>query len=88
MKIIGNLLLVSLLVSSNGCMTYNTVQHAKGNQAGHIIAVEPVEDKPGDGKSHPAYYALLALSIPADIVTAPIQGVVFLWNVGSGKYNF
>ena len=63
MKTIVNLLLFALLISSNGCVTYSAIQRAKG------------EDNPVTGhhasEPQPGYYALLPLTIPADIVASP-----------------
>ena len=80
---IGSLLLIALLVSSNGCMTYNAVQHAKGEQPDVSLSLGGYEKAP-DGKPHPAYYAWLLLSIPADIATAPIQGIGLLVFLAAG----
>ena len=69
MKTITSLLLISLLVSSNGCMTYCTVKRAKGEQIGW-------SDAP-DERRHPAYYCFVPLTVPFDIATSPIQK--FMW---------
>jgi hypothetical protein len=81
MKTIGTLLLVAILISSNGCVTYCTVQNAKGVPTG---ATEPKPVKP---EPHPAYYLLLPLTIPIDIVTSPIQGVFYLIYQSNVKAN-
>jgi len=65
MKTITSLLLIVLLVSSNGCMTSCTVKRAKGEQIGW-------SDAP-DEKKHPAYYCFIPLTVPLDIATSPIQ---------------
>jgi hypothetical protein len=87
-KIIGSLLLISLIVSSNGCLTYNTVEHAQGTATGSFFLPTKSVDVNGDtvhtGKPHPAYYAFLPLTIPTDIVTSPIQGIFILCYVASG----
>ena len=70
MKTFSTILLFALLMSSSGCMTYSTVQRAKGEHnviTGHS-ATEP----------HPGYYALLPLAVPADIATSPIQLLLYL----------
>lgn len=87
-KIPVSILLIALLAISNGCITYNTVEHAQGTASGSFFL--PTESVDADGqpfqtdKPHPAYYALLPLTIPADIVTLPIQGVIMLCFVASG----
>ena len=72
MKTVASLLLITLLAGSNGCMTCAVLDGAKAethkDDNGRVIV---------DEKSHPAYYALLPLSIPADIATSPIQAVYF-----------
>jgi|GEM_PF-6353942 len=63
-------LFLALLVCSNGCMTYSSLQRAKGEHnvvTGHT----PTEPQPG-------YYALLPLAVPADIATSPIQLIVYV----------
>ncbi len=70
MKTIIGLLLIALLLSTNGCMTNATVQRAKGQQLYW-------SDAP-DNTPHPAYYAFLPLTIPLDIATCPIQGICWL----------
>ncbi len=87
-KIPVSILLIALLAISNGCITYNTVEHAQGTASGSFFL--PTESVDADGqpfqtdKPHPSYYALLPLTIPADIVTLPIQGVIMLCFVASG----
>jgi hypothetical protein len=76
MTIIGRFLLVTLLVSQNGCMTVGTIDHAQGASSG------------GDGKPHPGYYCLLPLAIPGDIVTSPFQLCVGLWIAGGGSMPY
>ena len=65
MKAICTILLFALLVSTNGCMTYSTVKRARGEE-------NPVMGRPA-GEPQPGYYALLPLTVPADIVTSPFQ---------------
>jgi hypothetical protein len=70
MKIFCAILFLTLLVCSNGCMTYSSVQRAKGEHnvvTGHT----PTEPQPG-------YYALLPLAVPADIATSPFQLIIYV----------
>ena len=71
MKTIIGLLLIALLVSTNGCMTNATIQGAEGHHAGW-------SDAPPASTPHPAYYALLPLTIPLDIATCPIQAIFWI----------
>lgn len=52
----------------SGCMTFEAVDNAQAqtheDNKGHVIV---------DEKSHPAYYALLPLSVPADIALSPVE---------------
>jgi hypothetical protein len=66
------ILLIALLVCSNGCLTYQSVQIARGKPYYSFIGPEVKPEKP-----QPACYALLPLTVPFDIVTLPIQGVCF-----------
>jgi hypothetical protein len=77
MKIISSLLLIALLISSNGCMTYNITQDAKGH-AEKTIWVGCLNGGPLDHKPHPAYYGWLPLTVPGDIVILPIEGIWLL----------
>ena len=77
MKLILNLLLIALLVSSNGCMTYSAIQDAKGHQDKTMWLWR--EATSGDNKSRPAYYLLTPVTVPADIVTSPFQAIVLLF---------
>lgn len=65
MKIIGIILLLALLIGSNGCATSSTVKRAKGEQL-------LWSDAP-DTTKHPAYYCFIPLTVPFDIATSPIQ---------------
>ena len=51
-------------------MTYSAVQRAKGEE-NVWTGYEPKE-------AHPAYWALLPLTVPADIVTSPFQLYMYL----------
>jgi hypothetical protein len=68
-------LLIALLVGSNGCMTASSIRHAKAqthqDDKGAVIV---------DKKSHPAYYALLPLTVPLDIATCPFQALWICWE--------
>jgi|ERR1700722_14728163 len=82
-KILESLLLVTLLVGSNGCMTYNTIQYAKGHpeNAMWLTFRNPQKSPPHfvtTTEAHPAYYALLPLTVPIDIATSPIQYITVL----------
>lgn len=70
--------LVLLLSSCGGCLSMGAFHAAKRDSTG----VEPMEG----GSPRPGYYYLLALTVPADIATLPIQGVVYLMfrNVDNG----
>ena len=71
MKTLGLVLLLMLVLNSSGCMTYSSVQRAKG--ADNVVTGHhPTEPQPG-------YYALLPVSVPADIATSPIQLVLYLF---------
>jgi hypothetical protein len=70
MKAIRSLLLLFLLLNMSGCMTYSTVQRAKGDYnvvTGH---------KPDE--AHPGYYALIPLTVPLDVATSPIQLIYYV----------
>ena len=63
------LLVIAILVCAVGCITYSSVQRARGN---HNV----VTGAPG-GKAGPVCYALLPLTIPLDIATSPVQLLVY-----------
>jgi hypothetical protein len=79
MKIILSLSLIAMLVSLNGCMTYSAVQDAKGHQDKTMWLWREPTSGDSDNKSRPAYYLLLPLTVPADIVTCPFQALFWLW---------
>ena len=87
-KIFVNLLLIALLVSLNGCLTYKTIGRAQGTATGSFFLPTKSVDANGVtvrlNKPHPAYYALLPLTIPVDIATSPVQGIFILCYVVSG----
>ena len=69
MKNIGCVLLIGLLIGTNGCMTYSSVQKGKG-QYNVVTGDNPSEP-------HPAYFALLPLTVPLDVATSPIQLLIY-----------
>jgi len=60
--------LLALALSTSGCITAETIDHAEGSQytndKGEVIVNE---------KATPELFALLPLTVPADIVTLPFQ---------------
>ncbi len=74
MKSLLSFLLIAALSTSTGCITATAVEKAEPKQRRNTETKE-VETIPG----HPCYYALLPLSIPADIATSPFQliGLMF-----------
>lgn len=81
-------LLFGLLLGSNGCVTYCTVQRAEGHPeranwsqfvqfVGSQTPPPPSQPPP---KPKPAYYALLPLTIPADVALYPIQAFGWFTN--------
>jgi hypothetical protein len=79
-RIIGSLFLLALLVSSDGCMTNAAINHARGTssrdyRSGSDESIHyDIHSQP-----HPAYYALVPLTVPADIATSPFQVGYYLW---------
>jgi hypothetical protein len=73
MKTILNLLLLALLVSSNGCMTYSVAKEAQGRHDQASWMGNTYSEH--DDKSHPAYYLLMQLTFPADVAISPIEGI-------------
>src|SRR5438105_1273054 len=76
MKHLAELLLAGYMVFTSGCATNYVVEwkakpHRKfDKQTEHDVEVA----------GHPAYYVLLPVTIPLDIVTAPVQlGVLLAW---------
>ena len=70
MKTLSTLFLAATLAGMNGCMTYSSVQRAKGEH-NVVTGHSPTE-------AHRGYYALLPLTVPADIVTSPIQLLLYV----------
>jgi hypothetical protein len=83
MRNVWLILISALLISVSGCMTGTTIDHARGAWQGPYFMGSESVDK--DGKPvqtqdpNSAYYCLLPLTIPADIVTSPIQLVLWLY---------
>ena len=125
MKIIGNLLLLVLMVSSMGCITGGTIQRGRGyteeyvpvsvgdatfthdytryvikrvyapgetNVIRHVHAPAKLHLVTSDEtvafayKPNPAYYLLVPLTVPADILTSPFQ-LWLLWIFRNGVYT-
>jgi len=76
-QVFNGLFLLALLVSLNGCMTMIAADHAKAksheDDKGNVVV---------DKKSQPAYYVLMPLTVPADIVTFPFQAVYLYIALG------
>ena len=70
MKVVRSLLLLVLVLDMSGCMTYSTVQCAKGD---YNVVTGHKPDEP-----HPGYYALIPLTVPLDIATSPIQLIYYV----------
>lgn len=85
-------LLLALLVCSGGCMTQSTIQYAKGdsydawinNTYGFRYQAQTLSDR--EEKPDAAYYALLPLSVPADVATSPVQLAALVYF--SSRYGF
>jgi len=58
------------LVFLNGCMSYSTLQRAKGEW--NVVSGKQAENP------EPINYALLPFAVAADVVTLPIQGAIHL----------
>jgi hypothetical protein len=74
-KTISFHLMTMPLVGPNGCLTTNMVERAKGTAGGSFFnPVKAVDPNTGRAiqlfEPHPAYYALLPLTFPADILTS------------------
>lgn len=65
------LVLLVTVMSTSGCITYSTVQRAKG-QENIITGNQPAEPRPG-------YYALVPLTVPLDVATSPAQLAAAGW---------
>jgi hypothetical protein len=78
-RLAPTLLAISLLLTP-GCISTHIVQ----NKAKPHQEYDPLEkaNRPVEGR--PAYYALLPLTVVADIVTAPVQ-LILLASSGSGS---
>lgn len=64
--------LVQIVLLTNGCMTYTSVQKARGKPYYNfnLLGVTPSEPKP-------AYYAIVPVTVPLDVITCPFQGIWF-----------
>lgn len=78
----------AVLLGANGCATYNVTQEAQGHTQNVEWFTFPTRDHvpkdPPDNKSHPAYYLLIPLTVPVDIVTCPIQFVDYCYVLLNG----
>ena len=73
MKSLSMCSLLIFLLFGSGCMTAKVVEKAKPAEQWNSETKE-TETKPGQ----PGYYAILPLSIPADIATSPFQIIGFM----------
>jgi hypothetical protein len=84
LKISSGGLLTALLICSNGCMTANTIQEAEGHseRTQWIQFGRPATPTPSHPptKPHPAYFALLPLTITADVAFSPVQATAWFVN--------
>ena len=92
-KALGTALYAAIVLCLNGCVTGKTIEAAREHvhykpqkvEDGKItpLEVESVE------KAKPGYYALLPLTVAADIALIPVYvGVVIAVNVGIMKQPF
>jgi hypothetical protein len=86
MKTIVSVLLIVLLISSNGCMTNNVIQDARGHETKALWLNNHTYDpnKVDSNKSEPAYYLLVPLTFPADVVISPVE---FCWWLSVGWHT-
>ena len=70
------LALICLLLGSDGCATYQTMQTANGGKFKNDKGEEVVPGKPA-----PGVYVLLPFAVAFDIVTSPFQLYV-MWAFG------
>jgi hypothetical protein len=92
MKILSKFIIfAAVFLGTNGCATYNVTQEAQGHTQNVEWFTFPTRDyvpkNPPDNKSHPAYYLLIPLTVPVDIVTCPIQFVDY-WVVLFGGMGY
>jgi hypothetical protein len=86
MKTLIPLLLAGLVLTS-GCITQHVVvNHAKPHEKSTLVKGEHAEDSPFLAKwetesvpGQPAYYALVPLTVSADVATAPVQIPVMIY---------
>jgi len=81
-------LIIALLVSTSGCVSYRVIQTARGDpntQLGIYDRSLP------HGDPHPTYYAFLLVSVPFDTATLPLQaigyGLFALWLSQAGNMH-
>jgi len=73
-RIISSLFLSVSLFTLNGCMTNNAINHAQGISSRSFPSGTGEDiDYHMHFQPHPAYYGLVPLTIPADVVTSPFQ---------------
>lgn len=65
------------LILNAGCATMHTIDAAKGDRTARNEK-DDKNGKPSEAGPQPAYYLLLPLTIPFDIATSPIQGLMIL----------
>jgi hypothetical protein len=76
MKRYITLLVAGLLVLASGCASNYVVEW----KAKPHVEFDQNERQNTQVAGHPAYYALLPLSVPVDIATSPIQlGILLAW---------
>ena len=87
-RTIGNLFPLVLLLTLNGCMTNSAVDRAKGTSSrGYPSGTGETIHYQMHVQPHPAYYALLPLTIPADVATSPFQLGYYVWHRHEEKHN-
>jgi len=73
MKILRYILLVFMCLNLSGCVTYMTVQKARG---------EPEKNKEGKSEAtedpKPGYYFLVPLTVPLDAALLPFYGLFYI----------
>jgi hypothetical protein len=83
LRTLTSLLLATLIIGTNGCMTQGAIKYAQGHpDQAWIKTLSNSPISKSDYKPHPAYYVLLPLSVPADVATSPFQ------LIGFGYFEF
>jgi hypothetical protein len=84
MKTLVGTMFIALLISANGCMTESAIHEAGGypEMARSDLTQFgcPEDSSEPSGEPHPAYYALLPLTIPADIALYPFEDMAWFVN--------